>query len=853
MTLQQMKVLLLLGVAAALLTGMSVFLEEPRQYLGLHGCTVRDAAVSGDGSLVLAACRGPNGLYFSRDFGETWVPAEGGVYSHGQADGVAITDHGAYALVAAPSDQNSGTVGLLTSPLPAAGDPFSWSPVASFGNISASGDQLYGYIGLVSAERFIAVPMQRFNQISSTAVVRILDSSTNSIVATSVVPRPNTRIISMEIHAGHIFVVLTSQQNDSVGRALYRAPFDPDTGTIGEWEEITGNLIAAGSGQIPDSVHRGPNNSIFARIAVFGAQMQIWGSTDGGDTFTLAFPSEIGLNYFAPRSSAEAIKGCTQGASIIINNKLSTDGGATWANLFDAASTTFNLFDNDLCLFDPADTTNNRALVKLADGFRRVTGLDSESPSFSKANSGMNGILVYEMSQSKQQPGTIGLVTNAGLAFSRNFTSPDRKWLFPVCNRNKSCWANDFQRSAIGIDQNDPMIVYSGTQDVERGDISTDEDGNFSITWSTLMENPGDNGWDELRVVTTRHLPGLVMAMYRRVFDDPTTPELDERLGGLYFINNQNGAVVRSVLVDEPVYDFIALSDSLMFATVNGGADPAVDGIFRSSDGGATWVKESEGDASKSAGANRLVYDEARDILYATVFTWTSRASVMRLTQASTGATSWVNAPTMGLLASGAGIRDLVVDEVSGELFASTGRTIYHSTDQGVSWSEYFKGFVSEVFHAISIAPPEGPVVENVSARTRSQPQLIGASSVGVSKLSSAPVQEPPSDTPAIQCALSVAKSCRGRLRRGRGCQFRASATEVESKQKVSGVSVALERRIGTSAPWKLAKRAQIRRPDGVVISLAVRKSAQFRANVSDATGSCISSVVSVRIRQRGR
>lgn len=826
--------------------------QEAREYLGLDGCTVRDAAISNDGALVLAACRGPNGLYLSRDLGETWQFADGGVYSNGQGDGVAITEHGAYALVATPSESNSTAATLLTSPLPPEGGSFSWSVVTALQGGTSSLTQMNTYIGILAAGRYVAVPMFRSTQEApSTPIVKILDSTTNNVVASSEIPETSKRIISMEIHDGRIFVVLTGLVNDSLGRQLYRAPFNATTGAIGTWQEITSNLVAAGSGKVPDSVHRGPDRVLFARVAAFGAQFQIWRSSDGGDTFTLAFPSAANSAYYAPRSSTEVMKGCTQGSSVIINNKVSNDGGVTWKDLFNSASATFNLFDNDLCLFDPADTTNNRALVKFADGFRRVTALESSSPSLTKATKGMSGIIVYGMSQSRQQSGTIGLITNAGLAFSRNFTSSERTWLFPVCNGNKSCWANDDQRSAIGVDQNDPMIVYSGTEDVEKGVITEHQDGTFSIAWSTLMENPGNNGWDELRVASTRHLPGVVIAMYRRAYDDPATPQFDEKLGGLYFINNQNGSVIRSGLINQPVYDFIALSDSLMFATVNGASDAAVDGIFRSTDGGASWIKQSDGDASNSAGANKLAYDEARDVLYAGIFTWSSGASVIRLPQASTGTTSWTRAPAMDRSASGSGIRDLLVDEVTGELFASTGRTIYRSADQGESWEAYFRGFTSEVFHAIRIAPQEVPTSQRSleSPGIRSRVQLVGASSVGVSKLSSDPLSAPPDDRSSLLCDLSVERACRRRFSGSRVCRFKVSAIDGSSKQRLVGLSVALEHRSGSRGPWRVAKRAPLRSAQGATVPFLVRRSAHFRATLSDPTKSCSSGVVSIRMR----
>jgi hypothetical protein len=395
------------------------------------------------------------------------------------------------------------------------------------------------------------------------------------------------------------------------------------------------------------------------------------------------------------------------------------------------------------------------------------------------------------------------------------------------------------------------MIVYSGTEDVEKGVITEHQDGTFSIAWSTLMENPGNNGWDELRVASTRHLPGVVIAMYRRSYDDPATPGFDERLGGLYFINNQTGAVIRSSLINQPVYDFVALSDSLMFATVNGAADPALDGIFRSSNGGVSWIKVSDGDASSAAGAHKFAYDETRDILYASIFTWSSGASLIRLPQASTGTTSWVRAPAMERSAGGSGMRDLLVDEVTGDLFASTGRTIYRSADQGESWEAYFRGFTSEVFHAIRVVPQEVPISPSSlqSPGARSQAQLVGASSVGVSKLSRAPLSAPPDDRAALLCDLSVERACRRIVSGTRMCRFKVSAVDRASQQRLSGVSVTLEYRRGTRAAWKVAKRGQLRNSQSVTIPFLVRRSAHFRATVSDPTRSCSSGTLSVRMR----
>ena len=103
-------------VACFLVCGIAVA-EGGRQDLGINGCSVQGLAHVQSLGLTLVACDGPNGIYYSHNFGDTWTRSSGGDYTSGRANGVAATSFGVYALVSDTEliRSDAGTPGVFPS------------------------------------------------------------------------------------------------------------------------------------------------------------------------------------------------------------------------------------------------------------------------------------------------------------------------------------------------------------------------------------------------------------------------------------------------------------------------------------------------------------------------------------------------------------------------------------------------------------------------------------------------------------------------------------------------------------------------------------------------------------------
>ena len=77
--------------------------EVERQSLKLYGANLHKATVSSDGSVVLVACQGPRGLFYSTDFGQTWKDVRDATYLAGEGKAVVSVGTNLYAMTNANS------------------------------------------------------------------------------------------------------------------------------------------------------------------------------------------------------------------------------------------------------------------------------------------------------------------------------------------------------------------------------------------------------------------------------------------------------------------------------------------------------------------------------------------------------------------------------------------------------------------------------------------------------------------------------------------------------------------------------------------------------------------------------
>lgn len=818
----------------------TAFAQDSRQDLGINGCTIRDAATYQSNNLTLVACEGPRGVYYSSDFGGNWISAEGGAYTSGQAYGVAATSFGAYALVSSSSLIRSdiGTFGVFNP---------NWANV----DLALSdNERLVTLVGLESVGRFLIVGTRSGSLIPA---VRVLDTESGQIGAAASLPLAG-ELLHVAVIGNYIFAVRRDNADLDGPNSLYRATFDSGTGAIGSWSDITLNITALLSGDFSsafvDGVYGGADQAVYVRVSTTGAEKKIYRSVDSGDNFSFSFPNNIydgniqGYKYYAPGSFTRS---CSLGSTTIINNFISKDGGTTWSRLKTFMSEGFNLFDEDLCIFDPSDNTGNTALVKGVEGFSKTTDLHSNSPTWVSANKGLQGIIVRAISRVKEaERDTVAAVTNAGLAITKSFSRASRKWLFPTCTGRKTCW-----KDAIALDPTNSNIVFAGTEDIERGIISEDPQGNLSLAWDVILDNPsGATDQDDLpvdlRFRDFAQIPGRIFGLYRWTTSGPSQPT-----GGIYsftYSSDPNDTSVTShpvILGNKPIADLIALNGSTMYAAVNyEGAEstpPGAKAVYRltiQQDGSVVEDVDSSGELGSSPGIKIFAYDESRDILYAAA----SNSSFYILEKASSASGAWRKGTSFGPADA------VTVDPSSGTIFASRNREIYRSLDQGTTWELSFTGFTDEEFYTLLVTSddiPEASQSRIAEAQMRAVAgKLVGGSSTGLAKLGVISATPTPK-TIASTCKLSVEKKCKGRIRGAPKCLFTASLRRTVPKSPLTNQVLELQRKHKSS--WNRVKTMRTGSNGTAKVRIKVRSKSSYRAIISTSTVRCTTRTVNIK------
>jgi hypothetical protein len=813
------------------------FSDELREDLGINGCSIRDSVTYANKNLSIIACEGPRGIYFSGDFGDSWNFAEGGDYTEGQAYGVTITEFGAYALLNSES--------MIRTDL-GSSDSFTpnWEAVdLGFG----TNDRFITVLGLESVNKFIVFGT-RSAEVGAIPVAQVLNSETGQIVSSVALPSAG-ELISIAVVSDFIFAVRRDNFDEDGPNSLYRASFDTSTGIIGTWSDITGNvsavLIGEFAGGFVDGVYAGSGGAVFVRVGIVGALKQVFRSTDSGNSFIFSFPDTIndgnilGTKYYSPGNFTRA---CSQGNTTIINSFISKDNGANWSRLKEFISEGFNLFDEDLCMFDPSDSTGNTVLVKRVEGFYKTTNLLAETPDWNSANNGLHGIIVKGVSRVTQPDSdTFAAVTNVGLAITKNFSSASRNWLFPACNGNKSCWSDSIALSAVN-----PNIIFSGTEDVEIGRMSTTVEGQISIDWEEILDNPsGATDGEDIPVNLIfkdfSEIPNRMFAIYSWNTSGGGVPS-----GGIYSVeysSDLNDNTIGSfpvILSGKPIKDLIALNQTTMYAAVNYStgeqSPPGAKAVYRitlGENGNFTEELDSSGDLGDSPGINVFAYDKTRDTLYAAA----SDFSFYILTGASTGTGAWEKATHPSAVGR---VYAMVVDENSGNIYASRGADIYVSLNQGKKWKLLFTGLTDELFNTISLNSENIPQTEqfyksDLKIQTTSA-KVLGGSSTGLAQLGF-----------ESKCKLSVEPKCTDEIDKNQKCLFNVSLSRKIEKSPLGDEAIEIQRK--KQGTWETVKTFVTGSKGKAKGKIKIRRQSRFRAKIDTNTVQCTTKSLTVKIK----
>lgn len=364
--------------------------EAQRAPLSLFGCTVTGVSENADGSVLLAGCSGPKGLYWSFDFGTNWSFAAGGDYSSGAANAVAISGGTAFAIV----DGN-----LLRSTVGSS----AWQSVAAVG--SAGIKDGAGYL-----------------LITGSPTLQILNPLTLQAAAARSVPS-GAVIGDAAIVQSFIFAVA-----DGV---LYRAQFDPSSGAIvSDWSDLSSVLGAPVS-----------------RIFINQQSKRIYVALNS--SAAVLFSDNNGVSFTASGLAASPKSACFSGSAAIIGTYLSKDGGASWSDVTLGTSKR-NQVEDIACVISPANPA--LALVSTKQGFKQTTNLLDRTPNFIPRMTGLDGANAFSLSQAAGGSSRVVVSTTSGLAFTAAYQNNPPTWIYPLCP-NGECFS-DGRAAADSLDPN---------------------------------------------------------------------------------------------------------------------------------------------------------------------------------------------------------------------------------------------------------------------------------------------------------------------------------------------------------------------------------------------------------------
>lgn len=634
-----------------------------RTSLGLEGCAVVSADINSDASLVLLGCSGPHGLYYSLNFGDTWIFAEGGDYSAGSASDLAITANGAYASISSK---------LYKSSLPT--DSNSWTP--DWQEVEGIEDMSNPYL-YKSTDRYLII-----SNIGTS--IKVFDSQTDEIVQTFATPDDQSGA-NLAIGTDHVYLIIRVGQTAS----LYRADFNPSTATLsGTWEDISAQLPAASN--FWNLFYAGDSDKLYVGVRTAGEEVvdNLYVSENNGDSFTQTSVSSV------PNSA------CFADDVYIIGTRISLNDGLSWSILSDPETEGDVRFEDTACLIDPQDS--NRAMVATNRGLAKTSNLLSGVDStWTEAVSGLEAVVVYSLSQSQQNADRVLLGTSGGLAFTDDFTSDSPSWVFPICPGNDCVGGRN-----VLIDPLDDSIAYYGSGNIRKGTIDTSGDA-LSISWEDFSPTPG-NLWFLSAMRSYSFIPDKLFCSYWRVEGETN--------GGVYWYDKSDGTEHHSTDSDvdgKPISAFIALSENVMFASVAGFSDnPTAESraLVKSTDGGLTWEEITDEAFSDTIYVYDFAYDEENDILYAAsqqdpfeegVPAEQVSGTVYSLSSALTGTGAWQrpennfpdqNGGTQGTYS----FTSVEVDPYTGYVYASAQNMLWRSLDNGLTWALFYVGLDSE-------------------------------------------------------------------------------------------------------------------------------------------------------------
>jgi len=377
----------------------------------------------------------------------------------------------------------------------------------------------------------------------------------------------------------------------------------------------------------------------------------------------------------------------------------STDGGTSWAKtgLPSFSDTSFTIAYQNPSAGLAIDPQNPSTVYAATSGLGVFKSTDRAS-TWSAVDSGLSATAIQSSAVDPQNPAAIYAATNAGVFKT---TNGGVSWSSANSGLPARANAPDSMVTAVpvslAIDAQDSRTLFAGI----RGPLGSQEAGIFRST-------DGGANWIS---VSSALAPGYFLAA---LAIDPQTPST-VYAGGF---NPSTFGFVSEILKStdwgtnwSPIGSFPSPVWALVIDSQSPSNLYAVDGgIFKSTDGGASWrdlsvPTDSVGDCDECLPVGVLAVDPQRpDTLYA--------GGSVGVLKSTDGGTSW-NAANSGLppLPDAYGVRSLVIDpQNSTTLYAAMAGKAFRSTDGAATWSEVTSGLTTLSVTALAIDPSNSTV-----------------------------------------------------------------------------------------------------------------------------------------------
>lgn len=611
--------------------------------LGLYGGQAEDIAADGTSDNVYLTTMAPNGFFISTDNGETFTGLPSDVnYGTGKEVEIDQTNGNVYVLIGdkiLKSTNKGATFNDITDNL-GSSNALGQKMVFADDNLLVANNPGPGSTTNIAVSANEGVTFTKYT---------IGDGDTINALAAS--PTTDTFYASISDNDSEKLYISTNG-----GTSWTDTTFHSKTGVPANQRISTISVDPADANHIVIS----DTNTVFNSLQTF----------DGGNTWAAITNGgqNIGSNHIT-----------FDGTRMYIGQSYSTDNGNTWTSM--STSTPLSSIYADKFAFDPDDinilfTNSNYGLAKSTD--RGVTWQD-------KVN-GVTSVKTYDIFQANNK-GVVWIAANGGLAKTTNFTSSSPNWTYPVSG------TGDRQSYAVWVNPSIPNIVLYGSAEFIK------KSANGGQSWTNVAQMSAGGG----NVQEIAAIPGNNNTLYAAYANDI----LNATDYGSVFKSTDGGDSWTNLNIpsDAPATSLTIARDGDVYAGASSRDTAAPKGIYKYSNG--SWTKLTKGPNYPITSI--LADPDNANVIYATANSALNQGgnpAGSGLYKTTDGGSSW-DKITQGL-ENVSNLDTLTVQTstapntlyLAGQAQNLNGG-IYKSADGGESWGLYYTGLNQESFYAM--------------------------------------------------------------------------------------------------------------------------------------------------------